>query len=67
MTLADEAKVAAESLLGSVDEQRFLEQMRVPRLMVETTQTAQNGTIPRLKPCDELSRAAAPASGEACR
>ena len=52
MTLADEAKVAADSLLGSVDAQRFLEQLRAPRLMVETTQTAQNGTIPRLKPCD---------------
>ena len=62
MTLADEAKVAAESLLGSVDAQRFLEQLRAPRLMEEMTRTPQNGTIPRLKPCDELSRAAAPAS-----
>ena len=61
MELADEANLAAESLLGSVDAQRFLEQLRAPRLIAETTRTPQNGTIPRLKPCDELSRAAAPA------
>ena len=58
MTLADEAKVAAESLLGSVDAQRFLEQLRAARLMVDTTHAAQKGTIPRLKPRDEQSRAA---------
>ena len=62
MKLADEAKVAAESLFGCVNVQRFLEQLRAPRLMEEMTRTAQNGTILRLKPCDELSRAAAPAS-----
>ena len=62
MTLADEAKVAAESLFGCVNVQRFLEQLRAPCLVVEMTPTPQNGTIPRLKPCDELSRAAAPAS-----
>ena len=62
MKLADEANLAAESLLGSVDAQRFLEQLRAPRLMEEMTRTPQNGTIPRFKPCDELSRTAAPAS-----
>ena len=67
MKLADEANLAAESLLGSVDAQRFLEQLRAPRLMEEMTRTAQNDTILRLKPCDELSRAAAPASDEARR
>ena len=52
---SDEARrQAAESLLGSVNAQRFLAQLRAPRLMVEMTRAAQNGTIPRPKPCDEL-------------
>ena len=46
MKLADEANLAAESLLGSVGAQRFLEQLRALRLIIEMTRTAQNGTIP---------------------
>ena len=57
MKLANKAiRKPQASLLGSVDAQRFLEQLRASRLMVEMTRTAQNGTVPRIQPCDELSQ-----------
>ena len=65
MKLADNAiRKPPPSLLGSADAQRSFEQLRAPRLAPELLCGAPNGTVPRIQPCDELSRAAAPASDE---